>query len=42
MTHQKRKGQKITLNVLSTGRAGFRGELSILSPNAPVTSNSKA
>lgn len=42
MTHQGRKGQKITLNVLSTGRVGFRGEWSILTTNAPVTNNSKA
>lgn len=33
---------RITLNVLSTGRAGLKVELRILNPNAPVTNSSRA
>lgn len=36
------KKEEITLNVLSTGRAGLKAELRILNPNAPVTNSSKA
>lgn len=34
--------QEITLNVLSTGRTGLRGEWRILIPKPPVTNSSKA
>lgn len=34
--------EEITLNVLSTGRAGLRAELRILKLKAPVTNSNRA
>lgn len=39
---EEKEEEEITLNVLSTGRAGLRAELRILILKAPVTNNNKA
>lgn len=42
VTSKSRKEQEITLNVLSTWRAGLRAALRIVKPKAPVTNSNKA
>lgn len=42
VTSKRRKDQEITLNVLSTWRAGLSGAARILKTKAPVTNSNEA